>query len=427
MSYTPKRSAVLPRTRDAWATPNNHLYQVQGIDLTDGRLLAIDSGAGQLKQSTTWGGSWSTSKGLPTNVTSGNVDAIRRFGNYLWLLGTETGGDVCVWRSLPQSGNTAFTWEKVLTFATGSTDFANNLEADDAYLYAAEYGDPVPDPSIYRISLADANGAGTNWVNVFTGTGWRHIHSVSPDPHNPGHVWVAGGDGVDDRIQRSTDYGATWTPIPDSSDFLPQLVSLTHTPTHVIGYGDGSGNETGLVAIDKATLAWEGASAGRVEWMAVPGGTRHYGMFFDGATNTDTGLTSATAAFSSADVGRIVRGPGIAANTKVSSVTNSTTVVLDRATTATATGITFVIERPLVFQTPIGRIAADPDTGAVYFHSGTGSTTPWGGLFVVPFLGGPIICLHVGNSNAKPVPGDCYIGNSRLWSGECDIPLIDFA
>lgn len=58
----------------------------------------------------------------------------------------------------------------------------------------------------------------------------------------------------------------------------------------------------------------------------------------DGATNTNTTVTSATAAFASpADVGAIIAGPGIPSGTTIASVTNSTTVVISAAATATAT------------------------------------------------------------------------------------------
>lgn len=64
----------------------------------------------------------------------------------------------------------------------------------------------------------------------------------------------------------------------------------------------------------------------------------------DAATNTDTSLTSATAAFSTpADVGAAVTGSGIANGTTILSVTNATTVVLSHATTATAAGVTATV------------------------------------------------------------------------------------
>ena len=63
----------------------------------------------------------------------------------------------------------------------------------------------------------------------------------------------------------------------------------------------------------------------------------------DAATATSTALTSATAAFTSADVGRVVIGAGITAGTTIASVTNPTTVVLSAATTATASGVVVTI------------------------------------------------------------------------------------
>ncbi len=63
----------------------------------------------------------------------------------------------------------------------------------------------------------------------------------------------------------------------------------------------------------------------------------------DGVTNTDTSLVSATANFTAADVGSLVRGTGISAGTSILTVTNSTTVVLAEATTASNTGVTVTI------------------------------------------------------------------------------------
>lgn len=71
----------------------------------------------------------------------------------------------------------------------------------------------------------------------------------------------------------------------------------------------------------------------------------------DGVTNTDTSLVSATAAFVSTDVGTTVTGTGIPGGTTIASVTNATTVVLSAPTTATATGVTFLmVLRPTPMQ-----------------------------------------------------------------------------
>lgn len=63
----------------------------------------------------------------------------------------------------------------------------------------------------------------------------------------------------------------------------------------------------------------------------------------DGVLNSTTTVTSATAAFTAADVGATITGTGIPANTTIASVTNSTTVVLSAAATATANNVTLTI------------------------------------------------------------------------------------
>lgn len=63
----------------------------------------------------------------------------------------------------------------------------------------------------------------------------------------------------------------------------------------------------------------------------------------DGVTNSDTSLTSATAVFTTRDIGASVTGAGIPAGTTIVTVTNGTTVVLSAATTATATGVTITL------------------------------------------------------------------------------------
>lgn len=74
----------------------------------------------------------------------------------------------------------------------------------------------------------------------------------------------------------------------------------------------------------------------------------------DGATNTNTNLTSATAAFSTTlDPGANIAGAGIPPGTTISSVTNSTTIVLSAAATATATSVPLTITRTTALYTPV--------------------------------------------------------------------------
>lgn len=65
----------------------------------------------------------------------------------------------------------------------------------------------------------------------------------------------------------------------------------------------------------------------------------------DGVTASSTTVTSATAAFSSLDVGATIVGTGIPALATIASVTNATTVVISAAATATATGVALTITR----------------------------------------------------------------------------------
>ena len=59
--------------------------------------------------------------------------------------------------------------------------------------------------------------------------------------------------------------------------------------------------------------------------------------------NSSTTVTSATAAFTSADVGSFITGAGIPAGATITVVTNATTVTISAAATATATGVTITI------------------------------------------------------------------------------------
>jgi hypothetical protein len=67
----------------------------------------------------------------------------------------------------------------------------------------------------------------------------------------------------------------------------------------------------------------------------------------DGVTNSTTTVTSATAAFTQADVGARVSGAGIPAGATVATVSNGTTVVLSAAATASASSVALTIERTL--------------------------------------------------------------------------------
>jgi hypothetical protein len=67
----------------------------------------------------------------------------------------------------------------------------------------------------------------------------------------------------------------------------------------------------------------------------------------DGVTNSSTLVTSATAAFSSDDVGRPITGAGITAGTTIAAVVSATNITLSATATATASSVTLNIGPPL--------------------------------------------------------------------------------
>jgi hypothetical protein len=100
----------------------------------------------------------------------------------------------------------------------------------------------------------------------------------------------------------------------------------------------------------------------------VVGAVWHYGaarVVTDGATtNLSTTVTSASAHFSSADINHVVTGAGIPVRTFIASVTNATTVVLNRAATATASGVTLTIENTDARSVTDGSISGTTVTSA---------------------------------------------------------------
>ncbi len=63
----------------------------------------------------------------------------------------------------------------------------------------------------------------------------------------------------------------------------------------------------------------------------------------DGATNTNTTVTSVTAAFTNDDIGKPISGTNIPANTTISAVASATSVTISQAATGTGTGLTLTI------------------------------------------------------------------------------------
>ena len=140
----------------------------------------------------------------------------------------------------------------------------------------------------------------------------------------------------------------------------PRLVDLTDAvvDAHVAAFDDIATRYRGVAPTTRQTI-WTGHT-NRNGVLELP--ARYVQAVYvvdadasrrvsDAVTATSTALTSATAAFTSDDVGKVVLGEGITAGTTIASRTNATTVVLSAATTATATGVVATIGSALTVDT----------------------------------------------------------------------------
>lgn len=238
---------------------------VRGIDRVDGRLFVADTTSGFLRQSTDWGTTFSANKGFPPDVPAANFLAVLRFKAHLYAWCKDSvDGYYKVYRALPQAANIQFTWELVHTVtASGVTNFFTIFDADDTAVYLGEYGDPTGGPRLYRTT------DGVTWETQGPFT-TRHIHAISPDPYNPGHVYMTLGDHNTAALSwmRSTDYGATWQSLNIAGR---QSVQLSHTAEYVFGAADANNGTVNVYRKRDGVFMW--GSANNHAWMPYPGGT----------------------------------------------------------------------------------------------------------------------------------------------------------
>lgn len=138
----------------------------------------------------------------------------------------------------------------------------------------------------------------------------------------------------------------TGTGIPASTTIL-SVQSATQATLSANATATGSGIS---LTITRVGGDWVGNDRGT--WIVVPaylvGRT-----VADGATNTNTTVTSATAAFNSAwDIGAIIAGPGIPSGATITAVGSATSVTISAAATATATSQPLTITRTSSLYTP---------------------------------------------------------------------------
>lgn len=132
--------------------------------------------------------------------------------------------------------------------------------AEGTVILLGEYGNG----DVRRVFLS-RNG-GRTWTQIYThtrkpgvtGTN-NHIHHAMFDP-DMGRIWVSAGDGLNSYMGYSSDWGATWTPVPAKLPLIDnpgatyrQPTILTPTSSRIISTPDGGVGRTGVWEMDKVT------------------------------------------------------------------------------------------------------------------------------------------------------------------------------
>ena len=333
-----------------------------------------------LSQSEDNGTTW-VAKNLPTEAptsaaTAGHAKVILFKGQYYFQFLKSADSLPVVVRASPVSGNGNFTWSApLLTGSSGSQIISTGLASDANYIYFGEYGDPSAGPSVWRSS------DGTSWVKVL-GPGvfaQRHIHGLFPDPYNLGHVYLTAGDaGSSGYNYRSVDHGATWVKLPGAlgSNQAWQAVQVSFDEDWIYFGPDTTANMSVFKA-DRETLTprWHAKQSHR--YLPVPQGLSSRRITDLNTTSGSPTITSATAGFTSADVGSRIRTVGqniIPIDAYIATVTNATTATLYASKAATANGTTTTA---ILGGEAWGAMAyygaVDPDTGIYYFVSINGA------------------------------------------------------
>lgn len=255
---TPPGSTVAKSNQEPFKNHATSSYNFIGFDAVSNTVYVNDTTGGGLRIGTSsdnWqtqgGTTWSNAKGWPTGVTYASVSRLVRFGAYIYLLALDTSDSVRkIWRALPTTGNTALTWSAPLLAYQdiNATSLFTSMDADASYIYACEYTQQVSwTPRVYR------SADGVTWetvINESVAGVVRHFHCIAADPYNPGHVYLTCGDGIAKTLQRSTDYGATWTVIETSSVW--QAVQISFSQDYVYFAGD---SQNGVAyKLDRTTL-----------------------------------------------------------------------------------------------------------------------------------------------------------------------------
>lgn len=384
--------------------------QAKGFDPVDNLLWYANSV--DLTTTTNHGVTMSASRGLPTGVLATSIKKILRAGSYVWIGAVDSAdGLTKVWRAPVTTGTYAWS-APLVSMSTNGGLLGTCMNADGSYVYIGDYGTPTA-AKVWRGSVS------TGAFTEVTPTGIvRHVHAIAPDPYNPGHVWMTTGDSGA-RTYRSTNYGQTWSLI----DSQWQSVQISFTEDWV--YLAADSGVASVLVVDRDTLKTYAATPTWHYEVAVPGGAGSRVVTDLVTTTNSTTVTSATANFTAADVGRRINHSRTADSINyITAVSSSTSATTATASWGAATGLTATIFGDQFFDKAFFG-AVDPATGIYYCiandSSGKGTRS---GLFMLPAPGEP---MQLVQTFSYTISGEMFIGDGYLHSHEVVRPLVSFA
>lgn len=365
---------------------------------------------------------------LPANVTAAPSQVVE-WNGYVYAVCQDTTDSLYkIYRAPITTGTTALTWSAPLqALSSGATGYGCTITATSTALLVGEYGDPKTGGTNSATIWRTTDGAAYAAVKVY-GSTYRHVHCVAADPYNDGQVWASVGDNIDNCYSFSSDHGATWTDLPVSQ--LWQGVQISFGPDWVYVAPDAT-SLASLYVFDRATKTPQTGSYGDHRSLLSPNpGLYYHGATTSGSTTFTVAAPEYTGVFTAADVGRKLIAPGVPDGTTITAVANSGSVTLSQAATATAGPVTFTVVRP---ERPYGNAffgKVDPATG-IYYGVANNETGAWNYqtsgayarlmLFMVPFVGGPVIRIA---EFFTPGSAVFFGADNNLWFGNAYRKLI---
>lgn len=388
-------------------------------EATDGTRVWTYNSSGFYQQDTYTG--TIRSKNLPTNVVQTSGAKVVADDTTMWLCAYNSSNTVFEVHSAPLvTGTTQPTWTGPLqSMATNGTLIPTAFSRGaSGNLYLGEYtggSDITGGPSVYR-----STNDGATWGTVLGPLATtRHIHGVYEDPFNPTHVYVTVGDtGSPDYVYRSIDSGATFTAVETlGAGGLAywQAVAVGFTQEWVWFFSDQF-NGGGVYVCDRDTLTPRVATITRHDHIAVPGASGGRTVADLATTNGDATVTSASAAFVAADVGRYLRGPNtINDGSYITTINSGTSVEISQNATGTGTNQTASVTSDTFYGNAYAG-AIDPTTGWAYIVANDASVGGnIGGIFVLTEPGAGLHLWKVLGPGNPTASLEVFIRGGYLW------------